>query len=57
MKHLTKKIDNDSTSWNDFKDKNKIKDFCSVSFQNGILIQVNTHNKKVLEWAKTRGLN
>ena len=56
MKHLTKTIDNDFNAWIKFKEKNKINEFCIVSFQNGELIEVDTNNKKVLDWAKTKGL-
>jgi len=56
MKHLTKTIKSDSLEWINFKEKNKIKEFCSVTFQDGNLIKVDTDNKKVLDWAKTRGL-
>tara|TARA_R100000687_G_C6299146_1_gene95066 strand:+ start:298 stop:477 length:180 start_codon:yes stop_codon:yes gene_type:complete len=58
MTQLKKIIENDSTSWQDFREKNKIrgKGFCKVTFRDGNLIEVDTKIQKVLDWAKTRGL-
>jgi len=56
MTHLTKYIDSDANSWVEFKKKKKTKGFCSVTFQDGHLIEVDTKIQKVLDWAKSRGL-
>ena len=56
MTNLKKSIDSDANSWLEFKKKNKTKGFCSVTFQDGYLIEVDTKIQKVLDWAKTRGL-
>jgi len=55
---LVKIIDSDSNSWNEFTKQNKIKGkgYCKVTFKHGDLIEVNTKNQLVLDWAKTRGL-
>ena len=39
------------------KEKNKINEFCIVSFQNGELIEVDTNNKKVLDWDENKRVN
>ena len=58
MTHLTKIIDNDSDSWQNFLKKNKLqgKGYCKVTFKHGHLIEVDTKIQMVLDWAKTRGL-
>lgn len=46
----------DTQSWNDFYEQNEIKGFYEVTFKHGNLIEVNTKNQLVLDWAKSRGL-